>query len=88
MPAPDRPSRLSAFAEVVREAFWIIALGLIAAYAFFVALGAYSPGDVLGVTVAIGVLAALWLVHAWSRSHRSRGGRDPRVTSARERRGF
>jgi hypothetical protein len=80
--------RVSAFAEFVREAFWVIALGVIACYLFFVALGAFSPGDVLGITIAVGALLLLWIVHAWARSHRSHDERDPRLTAARERRGF
>jgi membrane protein implicated in regulation of membrane protease activity len=82
-----RHSALSGLAHNVREAFWVIALGLIACYAFFVALGAFAPGDVLGVSIAIGVLVVLWLVHAWAQSHRP-AERDPRLTAARERRGF
>jgi hypothetical protein len=74
-------------ATTVREAFWVVALGLIACYAFFVALGAIHPGDVAGISVAVGVLIVLWLVHAWAESHRH-AGRDPRLTAARERRGF
>jgi hypothetical protein len=34
------------------------------------------------------VLVVLWLVHAWAQSHRRGTGRDPRLTAARERRGF
>jgi membrane protein implicated in regulation of membrane protease activity len=86
-PPASRHPALSGLAHAVREAFWVIALGLIACYAFFVALGAFAPGDVIGVTVAIGVLVVLWLVHAWAHSHRP-GERDPRLTAARERRGF
>ena len=37
--------RVSAIAEFVREAFWVLALGVIGCYAFFVALGAFAPGD-------------------------------------------
>lgn len=87
---PNRrsPSPLHEVARVVREAFWVIALGVIAAYAFFVLLGAYSPGDVAGVSIAVGVLVLLWIVHAWAQSHRRAEGRDPRLTAARERRGF
>ena len=81
-------SRLGAIAEFVREAFWVLALGVIGCYAFFVALGAFAPGDVLGITIAVGALLLLWLVHAWARSHRHAGERDPRLTAARERRGF
>jgi membrane protein implicated in regulation of membrane protease activity len=87
-PAPRPPRPLSDLARTVREAFWVIALGLIACYAFFVALGAFAPGDVVGVSVAIGVLVVLWLVHAWTERHRRDAGRDPRLTAARERRGF
>ena len=87
-PAPRSPSPLSNVARVVREAFWVIALGVIACYAFFVALGAWHPGDVVGVSVAVGVLVVLWIIHAWAESHRRPEGRDPRLTAARERRGF
>ena len=81
-------SRLGAIAEFVREAFWVLALGVIGCYAFFVALGAFSPGHVLGITIAVGALLLLWLVHVWARNHRHARERDPRLTAARERRGF
>jgi hypothetical protein len=85
-PRPHRP--LSDLARNVREAFWVIALGLIACYVFFVVLGAWTPGDAVGVSIAVGVLVVLWIVHAWAQSHRRDEGRDPRLTAARERRGF
>jgi membrane protein implicated in regulation of membrane protease activity len=92
MAAPERPRPsvwLSAVAEFLREAFWVLALGLIACYAFFVALGAFSPGDVAGVSIAVAVLVALWAVHVWARRRREAdAGRDPRLRAARERRGF
>jgi fatty acid desaturase len=82
---------MHAVVEGVREVFWVVALGIIAGYVFFAALGAFSPGEVVGVSVGVGVLLALWLVHAcaerWSERHRA-GPRDARVTSGRERRGF
>jgi uncharacterized membrane protein (DUF485 family) len=84
---PRTSPRMSAVAEAVREAFWVVALGIIGCYVFFVALGAFSPGDVMGLSVAVAILLALWLVHAWTERHRV-GPRDPRVTSGRERRGF
>jgi hypothetical protein len=86
-PAPRRPSPLSTAASTAREAFWVVALGLIACYAFFVALGAIHPGDAAGVSIAIAVLVVLWLIHGLAESRR-RAERDPRLTAARERRGF
>ena len=69
------------------ETFWVLVLALIGLFAFFVALGAFSPGDVLGLTIAVVLLALLWLGHAiWQDRHAE--GRDTRVVQARERRGF
>ena len=70
------------------DAFWVLAIGAIAAYAFFAALGAFSPGDVLGLTLAIGVLVLLWVVRAVMAGRRAVQERDPRLVHARERRGF
>jgi membrane protein implicated in regulation of membrane protease activity len=84
---PRSARRVGAVAEALREAFWVIALGLIGCYAFFVALGAFAPGDVAGLSIAVGILVVLWLVHAWAQRHRG-DERDRRLTSARERRGF
>lgn len=70
------------------DAFWVLAIGVIAAYAFFAALGAFSPGDVLGVTIAVGVLLALWIVRALLARRAAAAARDPRLVHARERRGF
>ena len=74
-------------AQTIRDGFWVIALGAIGCYAFFVALGAFSPGDVLGVSIFVGLLLVLWLVHAWAQ-RRHHAERDPRLVAARERRGF
>jgi membrane protein implicated in regulation of membrane protease activity len=82
------PVGLSAIAEAVREVFWVIALGVIGCYAFFVALGAFAPGDVTGLSIAVGGLLALWIVHAWAQGHRQADERDRRLSAARERRGF
>jgi uncharacterized membrane protein len=86
-PAP-RSSPLSNVARVVRDAFWVIALGVIACYAFCVLLGAWKPGDVVGVSIAVGVRVVLRLIHGWAQSHHRAEARDPRLTAARERRGF
>jgi TRAP-type C4-dicarboxylate transport system permease large subunit len=71
------------------DAFWALAIGVIAAYAFFAALGAFSPGDVLGVTIAVAILVGLFCLRAWmTRRHGPTHDRDPRLVHARERRGF
>lgn len=73
--------------ETMRETFWILALAVIALFAFFVALGAFSPGDVIGVTILVGLLCVMWVLHAVLEG-RNRDKRDPSVVRARERRGF
>jgi O-antigen/teichoic acid export membrane protein len=69
------------------ETFWILVLAVIVLFAFFLALGAFSPGQVAGLTIAVVVLAALWIVHAvWDSRHRD--PHDRAMIRARERRGF
>ena len=74
-------------ARFVREAFWVIALSVILAFAFFMVLGAFDPGDVVGISIGVAVLVLLWVLHAWA-GRRHAGERDPRIVEARERRGF
>jgi len=85
---PHPMARHSEVARTIRDGFWVIALGAIGCYAFFVALGAIKPREVWGVTIAVAILLALWLARAWSQSHLARVERDPRLAHARERRGF
>ena len=69
------------------ETFWILVLSVVVLFAFFVALGAFSPGEVAGLTIAVVVLALLWIAHAvWDSRHRD--PHDPAMVRARERRGF
>jgi hypothetical protein len=85
----SRPeSRLTRAAIFIRETFWVVALGAILAYLFFMVLGAFDPGDAVGVSIAIGILVVLWIVHAWAGRRRANDRRDPRLVEARERRGF
>jgi hypothetical protein len=72
---------------MLRNVFWILSLFILALYAFFVALGAWNPAQVLPLTIVMVVLIALWIAHAWAQ-HRLPEDRDPRMTRARERRGF
>jgi 4-hydroxybenzoate polyprenyltransferase len=78
---------MSRVLETLRETFWILALAVIALFAFFAALGAFSPLDVLWATILVVVLCVLWVVHAILEDRR-RDRRDPAVARARERRGF
>ena len=69
------------------DTFWILVLSIVVLFAFFLALGAVSPGEVVWLTLAVIVLALLWAAHAaWDSRHRD--GRDPAAIRARERRGF
>jgi hypothetical protein len=74
---------------MLRNAFWVLLLGVLAVYAFFVALGAWDPAQVLPLTIVMAVLLALWIAHAWlGHVHARDRERDRRAVSARERRGF
>ena len=72
---------------VMSESFWVLLVSLVALFAFLLALGAYTPGDVLGLTIVMVVLLLLWIAHAVGLTRRS-VKRDPRAIAARERRGF
>jgi membrane protein YdbS with pleckstrin-like domain len=81
------PSRNRRILAALSETLWLLILGVVAMFAFFVALGALKPAQVAGLTVAVLVLAGLWIAHAaWASRHRA--GRDPAAVRARERRGF
>ncbi len=80
-------SRRSRTLATLSETFWILVLAVVVLFAFFVALGAFSPGEVLGLTLVVALLAMLWIAHAvWDSRHRD--PHDPAVVRARERRGF
>ena len=72
---------------VMSESFWVLLVCLVALFVFEIALGAYSPGEVIGLTIAMVVLFGLWAGHAAWVTRRAEK-RDPRATAARERRGF
>jgi uncharacterized membrane protein YhaH (DUF805 family) len=72
--------------ETLRETFWVLALAVIVLFAFFAALGAFSPADVLWVTALVAGLCVLWVVHAVMEGRRRERTAD--VVRARERRGF
>jgi hypothetical protein len=69
------------------DTLWVLVLAVVVLFAFFVALGAFSPGEVIGLTLAVAFLALLWIFHAvWDSRHRD--PHDPAMIRARERRGF
>lgn len=70
----------------LRQVFWVVAAAVVVVYLFFLVLGAISIGDAVWLTLVVGVLAALWVAHALLQ--RTGDDHDPRLTSARERRGF
>jgi len=73
--------------EIMSDTFWILVLAVVALFAFFVALGAFHPGDVLWLTLGVCALAIAWAAHAaWISRHRD--GRAPAAIRNRERRGF
>lgn len=79
--------RLAHMRTTMSNTFWALVLAIIAMFAFFLALGAFNAGDVLGVTLAVIALTILWIGHAiWMSRHAK--GRDPALMHARERRGF
>jgi uncharacterized membrane protein YhaH (DUF805 family) len=72
----------------LRNLFWVLSLGVIGAYLFFFALGAFSFDEVLPISIAVGVLIVLWAVHAVLQRRHADGSHDPLLMQARERRGF
>ena len=80
-------SRGTRVRSTMSDTFWILVLSIVVLFAFFIALGAFSPGDVAWLTLAVLGLAVLWAAHAvWESRHRT--GRDPAAIRNRERRGF
>jgi uncharacterized membrane protein (DUF485 family) len=73
--------------HVLSQTFWILALGVICLFAFFLLTGAVSPTGAVGLSLGVLVLVGLWIAHAvWEARHRT--GRDAAAVRARERRGF
>jgi hypothetical protein len=81
------PRRRTRILAILSETFWLLALAVVVMFAFFLALGAVKPDQVVGVTIVVVVLAALWVGHAlWASRHRD--PHDRAAIRARERRGF
>jgi uncharacterized membrane protein YhaH (DUF805 family) len=81
------PGRRAKILHTLSETFWLLCLAVVVMFAFFIALGAFRPGEVVGVTIAVIVLAVLWVAHAvWAARHHD--PHDRAAIRARERRGF
>jgi uncharacterized membrane protein (DUF485 family) len=73
--------------HTLNQTFWVLVLGVICLFVFFLIVGAITPAGAVGLSLAVLVLVVLWVVHAmWQARHRS--GRDEAAIRARERRGF
>jgi membrane protein YdbS with pleckstrin-like domain len=82
-----RSPRAHRVLATLSETFWVLVIAVVAMFAFFALLGAFSPGKAVGVTIVVLALALLWVAHAvWQSRHTD--GRDPGARRARERRGF
>jgi TRAP-type C4-dicarboxylate transport system permease large subunit len=81
------PQRRSRILATLSETFWILVLAVVVLFAFFLVLGAFTPGEVAVLTVVVAILALLWIAHAvWDSRHRD--PHDRAIVRARERRGF
>ena len=71
---------------------WTLCLGGIAIFGFFAALGAFDPGEVMWLTVTVGAVGVLSMVHFVRVRHALDSGRDKELARAihamREQRGF
>ena len=77
----------------LRLSFWLIAIGAVVLYVFFIVLAAIPPREVAGLSLVMGALAALVVIHNLRvESELADPGGDPRLrrslNAQRERRGF
>jgi uncharacterized membrane protein len=76
----------------LRISFWIAVAGVIVLYAFFVALAGVSLAQLVGVTIVVGALAAIFILRNLRVARELANRGDPRLRRAvnriRERRGF
>ena len=70
------------------QLFWMMAMAFIVTFAFFLALGAFNPGEVLPWSLAAAGLAILWVIHGLLMRRDHGGSKAREEIQARERRGF
>jgi membrane protein implicated in regulation of membrane protease activity len=77
---------------ILYNAFWTLAIGIVALYAFFVTINALAPGEVWALTAVVAVLSLLLVVHfVHLRRVLKQGGPNEtrrQLNAMRERRGF
>jgi membrane protein implicated in regulation of membrane protease activity len=77
--------------SVIGPGFWALCGGIIGLYLFGLVMGVFAPGELLGWTILVVVLAVLLAMHL-RRERRALEAREPEtmhaLASARERRGF
>ncbi len=93
MEASDDGEKVNQLLGRLSLSFWLVALGAVVLYVFFVALAAIPPHEIAGLSIAMGALAGLIVIHNLRvESELADPGGDPRVRRAlnrqRERRGF
>jgi fatty acid desaturase len=76
----------------VLNLLWALCVGAVVLFAFFVVMGGFSPGDVLWLTLIVGVLGLLFVIHQIRVGHELDEHADEPLTRQlqriRERRGF
>ena len=70
------------------DTFWILVLAVVVLFAFFVALGAFAPGDVVRLSLAVARRSRCCGRPTRCGRPVTSDGRDPRAIRNRERRGF
>jgi fatty acid desaturase len=80
--------RASAAGRVLSQAFWALIAGVVVAYVFFLALGAFGSSEADVVTAIVVVLALLWVGHAFYVARHSTREQQLAREHERERRGF
>jgi fatty acid desaturase len=70
--------------------FWLVCLGIVTLYVFFLALGAFSVGELVVVTIIVAALIVLCFIHFIRVRHHIEEHIELRrkVNAFRERRGF
>jgi heme exporter protein D len=72
--------------------FWVVLIGVVVLFAFFAALGMFSPAEVVWLSVAVAALAIIFVIRSLlMRRHLGRHGNQElfrSLNTLRERRGF